>query len=374
MTSVLAINCGSSSLKYALFHGDHAVARGVIDRIRDGGTADPSRAIAAALERLFDDLPDRLPGAPGAPDAIGHRLVHGGPDRFDPVVLDAAVLAELAGVAPLAPLHLQIELCAIEALRARFPALPQVACFDTAFHRALPERARRFALPRALHDAGVRRYGFHGLSYEHVAHVLAPERQRRAIFAHLGSGASMVAVRDGQAIDTTMAFTPAAGLVMGTRPGDLDPGLVVYLLDHLGYDARRLDRLINAESGLVALSETTADMRQLLAQRASDPRAALAIEVFCYRARMAIGALSAALGGLDTLVFTGGIGEHAPAVRAQICEELAHLGVVIDPAANAANATRIAAGNCEIFVVAADEEQMIARHTRRALGSRAVPA
>jgi acetate kinase len=335
---ILAINCGSSSLKYALFDGDRAVTRGLVDRIGRGGVADHAAAIDAVVA-----------GLPGTPAAIGHRLVHGGPARFEPVVIDDAVLADLAAAVPLAPLHLPAELRAIRALHARFGEIPQVACFDTAFHRTLPELARRLPLPRALHDAGVRRYGFHGLSYEYVAASLPAEQQRRAVFAHLGNGASMVAVRDGRAIDTTMAFTPAGGLVMGTRPGDLDPGLVVYLVEHVGYDARGLDRLINTEAGLLALSETTSDMRELLDLRARDPRAALAIDIFCYRARMWIGALAAALGGVETLVFTGGIGEHAPAIRSQICEGLAHLALR------------------DVLTVATDEERMIAQHVGRCL-------
>jgi acetate kinase len=337
---ILAINCGSSSLKYAVFDGERAVARGALDRIGVGGVADHAAAVHAVLDVL-----------PATPRAIGHRLVHGGA-RLEPTLIDAPLLAELAAVVPLAPLHLPAELRAIDAVRARYGDLPQVACFDTAFHRTLPELARRLPLPKALHDAGVRRYGFHGLSYEYLADALSPAQQRRAIFAHLGNGASMVAVRDGCAIDTTMAFTPAGGLVMGTRPGDLDPGIAVYLLDHLGFDARSLDHLINEEAGLIALSETTSDMRQLLELRGTDARAALAVDMFCYRARMWIGALAAALGGLDTLVFTGGIGEHAPAVRAQICDGLAHLAIG------------------ETLTMATDEERMISRHTRRVIGQR----
>jgi len=351
MTGILVINCGSSSLKYAMFEGDRATTRGSIDGIGGGRAADH----AAAVGQMFDRLD-------AAPRAIGHRLVHGGRDRFAPVLLDAALEAELAAAIPFAPLHLPVELAAIAAVRARYGTLPQVACFDTAFHQPMPEVARRFALPTALHDAGLRRYGFHGLSYEGVAASL--ELPRRAVFAHLGSGASMVAVRDGRAIDTTMAFTPAAGLVMGTRTGDVDPGVLIYLLDH-GYDARGLEQLVHHDAGLRAISETTADMQQLLARRADDPRAALAVDVFCYRAKLWLGALAAALGGLDALVFTGGIGAHAPAVRAQICDDLDHLGVVIDGAANARHGPRIDAGACAIHVIAADEERVIAGHTRR---------
>ncbi|MEO7732718.1 MAG: hypothetical protein ABIY55_17240 [Kofleriaceae bacterium] len=353
MTGILAINCGSSSLKYAMFDEDRATIRGSIDGIGGAGVADHAAAVTAMFGLL---------AAP--PRAIGHRIVHGGRDRTAPVVLDAAIEAELAALIPFAPLHLPVELAAVAAVRARYGHLPQVACFDTAFHATLPEVARRFALPTALHDAGLRRYGFHGLSYESVASSLAAPPPRRAIFAHLGSGASMVAVRDGRAIDTTMAFTPAAGLVMATRPGDLDPGLLLYLLDH-GYDARRLEQLIHHEAGLLAISETSSDMQRLLACRAADPRAALAIDVFCYRAKLWVGALAAALGGLDTLVFTGGIGQHAPDVRAQICDGLQHLGIELDPAANARHGPQIGAGRCEVHVIAADEERVVAAHTRR---------
>ncbi len=333
---ILAINCGSSSLKHALFDGDREVERGTVEQVTDHG---------AAVEAVLGKL-----AAP--PRAIGHRLVHGGPSRFDPAPIDDAVLADLHAAVDLAPLHLPAELRAIEAARKRFPDVPQVACFDTSFHRTLPEIARRLPLPRALHDAGVRRYGFHGLSYEYLAAQLTGAQQRRAIFAHLGSGASMVAVRDGRAIDTTMAFTPAGGLVMGTRAGDLDPGIAVYLIDRLGYDARGLERLINDESGLLALSETTADMRTLLERRSTDPRAALAVDMFCYRARMAIGALAAALGGVETLVFTGGIGEHAAPVRDEICAGLGHLAIP------------------ETLTMATDEERMIARHASRVVQAR----
>ncbi len=361
MSAVLALNCGSSSLKYALFEGDAPVLRGAVDRIGAGGAADH----AAAVHGLLDELDGR--GI--APVAAGHRIVHGGPDHVEPARVDAPLLAWLARAVPFAPLHLPAELRAIEAVRARCGDLPQVVCFDTAFHRTLPEVARRYALPAALFDAGVRRYGFHGLSYEHVVDSLGPASLGRAVLAHLGNGASMVAVRDGRAIDTTMGFTPAAGLVMGTRPGDVDPGLVVYLLEHGGYDARRLERLVNHEAGLLALSGTTSDMRELLARRATDERARLAVDVFCYQARKWVGALAASLGGLEVLVFTGGIGEHSPDVRREICRGLAHLGVALDDARNAAGASVIGAAKaaCQVHVVGTDEERMIARHTRRVL-------
>jgi acetate kinase len=263
---------------------------------------------------------------------------------------------------------LPAELAAIDAVTQQLPGVPQVVCFDTAFHHALPEVARRFALPSALLD-GVRRYGFHGLSYASIVGALPPARLARAVIAHLGSGASMAAIRDGRSIDTTMGFSPAGGLVMATRPGDLDPGVLLYLLGR-GHDAAALEHAIHHESGLRALSETTGDMRQLLAQRDRDPRAALAIDAFCYCARKTIGALVAALGGIDTLVFTGGIGEHAAPVRAEICRGLDHLGIAIDDARNAAGAPIISTGRCEVRVMHTDEEREIARGVRDVLRSR----
>jgi acetate kinase len=356
MTHVLALNCGSSSLKYAVFDGEDVVVRGAVDRIGSGGAADHGVAVHA----VFDELTAR---GVAQPDAVGHRLVHGGPDHLEPERVDAALLASLARAVPFAPLHLPAELRAIEAVRARFDDRPQVVCFDTAFHRTMPEVAQRFALPSSFFDAGLRRYGFHGLSYEYVVETMGAARLGRAVLAHLGNGASMAAVRDGRCLETTMGFTPTAGLVMGTRSGDLDPGLLIYLLEHRGYDARTLDRLVNHEAGLLALSGTTADMQTLLRRRAepaTDSRAALAVGVFCYHARKWIGALAAVLGGLDSLVFTGGIGEHAPEVRRQICRGLSHLGVQGSGDD----------GPCRVHVLHTDEERMIARHTLTLLGSR----
>jgi acetate kinase len=359
---VVALNCGSSSLKYALFEVDERSER-VLARDEVEGVGQAISDHAAAVHLALDELARmRLP----EPDAIGHRVVHGGRDHSRPVRVDDAVLASLRALVPFAPLHLPAELSAIDAARARFPACPQVACFDTAFHRTMPEIAQRFALPRRLLEEGVRRYGFHGLSYEYVVESIGARPLGRAVIAHLGSGASMCAVRDGRSVDTTMAFTPAAGLVMGTRAGDLDPGLIVYLLRQ-GLDADALDRLVNHEAGLLALSETTADMRRLVLSRERDPRAALAIDVFCLQARKAIGALVATLGGLDSLVFTGGIGANAPLIRREIGRGLEHLGVRIDEGKNEANADRIDSreGTVTVRVVATDEERMIAHHAAR---------
>jgi acetate kinase len=348
---ILALNCGSSSLKYAVFDGDQVIARATLD-----GVTDHRAGVLGVLDQLA-----------ARPAAVGHRLVHGGPDHIAPARVDRALLAALAQVSPLSPLHLPAELAAIDAVSQRLD-VPQVVCFDTAFHATLPAVARRFALPATL--PAVRRYGFHGLSYASIVGALPPARLRRAVIAHLGSGASMAAIRDGRSVDTTMGFSPAGGLVMATRPGDLDPGLLVYLLDH-GHDARRLDHMIHHEAGLRALSETTGDMRRLLEQRAGDPRAALAVAVFCYQARKAIGALAAVLGGVETLVFTGGIGEHAPEVRAEICDGLEHLGIALDAVRNAAGAPVISTGSCEVRVMRTDEEREILRATRHVLGSAA---
>jgi acetate kinase len=334
-----------------VFDGDRAVARDAVD-----GVTDVRRAVLGVLDQLAT-----------RPAAVGHRLVHGGPDHVAPARVDAALRTALDRLVPLSPLHLPAELAALDAVSSRWPDAPQVVCFDTAFHQTLPPVARRLALPAALDAAGVRRYGFHGLSYASIVSALPPARLRRAVIAHLGSGASMAAIRDGRSVDTTMGFSPSGGLVMATRPGDLDPGVLVYLLDH-GHDARSLERLINHESGLRALSETTGDMRQLLDQRAADPRAALAIDVFCYHARKTIGAFAAALGGLETLVFTGGIGEHAAPIRAEICRGLEFLGIELDEAGNAAGAPIVSTGRCEVRVMHTDEEREIARATRRVLG------
>jgi acetate kinase len=329
---ILALNCGSSSLKYAVFEGDRRVSGGTVSGIGvPGGHATHADAVHEALSRL------------PAPRAVGHRLVHGGPHLLEPVRIDDEVLRKLHAAVPFAPLHLPAAIGAIEAVAQRNPGVAQVACFDTAFHRTLPEVARRFPLPERIDALGVRRYGFHGLSYEWAVSQL--ELPARAVIAHLGNGASMCAVRDGVSVDTTMGLTPAGGFMMGTRSGDLDPGVILFLLSRMSRD--ELERLVDRESGLFGISGATSDMKALLAS--ADPRARLAVEMFCYQARKAVGALAAALGGLDALVFTGGIGEHAAEVRERICEGLLHLG------------------RFEVRVVAADEERVIARHVRRVL-------
>ena len=254
----------------------------------------------------------------------------------------------------------------MEAVASQAPQIPQVACFDTAFHRRLPELAQRFPLPRKLFDEGLRRYGFHGLSYEYVLQELGSAAKGQGlVIAHLGNGCSLAAVRDGSPVDTSMGLTPTGGVMMGTRTGDLDPGILIYLLREKGYDAARLERLVDAESGLLGVSELASDMKTLLAKRDSDARAAEAVAMFCRSIRKEIGAFAAVLGGLDILVFTGGIGERAPAVREEICRDLGHLGVRLDPVRNNAEEDIISAAQsaCLVRVVATNEELMIARHT-----------
>jgi acetate kinase len=369
---ILSINCGSSSLKFALFEvagggagdGDEKeLARGNVDRIGEK-VKDHAAAVASVLDGLEKD-------GHGLPEAIGHRLVHGGPDHTAPARVDDALIASLRELVPFAPLHLPAEIEVIEAVRTKWPKIPQVACFDTAFHRTLSPVAQRYALPAEEDAQGLRRYGFHGLSYEYVVGAVGAETLGHAVIAHLGNGASMAAVRDGVGVDTTMGFSPAGGLVMGTRLGDVDPGLLVHWMGlEAGRDAKAVDDLVNKRSGLLGISGTTADVRDLLARRDKDPRAAMALDVFAWSARKWIGAMAAAAGGLETLVFTGGIGEHAAPVRAAIAAGLGHLGVRLDDERNARNAHVISAddGACTVRVVKTDEEKMVARHTARVAG------
>jgi acetate kinase len=259
--------------------------------------------------------------------AVGHRLVHGGPDFSSPVIVDHLLLDQLRGLIPFAPLHLPSEIQGIEAIYDRFCGLPQVACFDTAFHRRMPEVAKRLPLPRVFWDEGLQRYGFHGLSYEYIVDTLGVAAQGRTIIAHVGNGASMVAICNGHPLDTTMGFTPAGGLMMGTRSGDLDPGVLLYLMKEKGYDASQVDRLVNHQSGLLGVSGISPDMKTLLGKRESEPTADQAVEMFCYQLRKQIGALAAVLGGIDVLVFTGGIGENAAPVRSSVCQGLKFLGM-----------------------------------------------
>ncbi len=362
---ILCVNSGSSSLKGALYR----IGRDEEEQLARSERPVDDAGHRAALEAVLDDLDTA--GA-SAPRAAGHRVVHGGPRHVEPVLVDDALLDDLESVVGLAPLHLPPAITGIECVRERFPDLPQVVCFDTAFHEGMPERSRRLPIPSALAEAGIRRYGFHGLSYEYVVGAIGAQQLGRAVLAHLGNGASMVAVRGGVPIDTTMALTPAGGLMMSSRTGDVDPGVLVYLLRARGYDADSLEMLVERESGLLAVSGTSGDMRELLETRATDRNAALAVDMFCTRARAQIGAYAALLGGLDTLVFTGGIGERAAAVRAEICDGLSHLGIEIDRDRNAADAAIISTDDaaCRVHVVETNEDVVIARHAARLLAAR----
>jgi acetate kinase len=312
------------------------------------------------------------------PTAVGHRVVHGGPDFDRPVVIDAQILDKLERYASLAPLHQPHNLAAIRSILARSPHLPQVACFDTAFHRSHSAIADRYAIPERFYAEGVRRYGFHGLSYEYVASRLldvAPEiASKRVIVAHLGSGASMCALASGRSIESTMGFTALDGLPMGTRPGQLDPGVVLYLIGEKGMSAAAVQDLCYRECGLKALSGISNDVREL--ETSTDPRAELALEYFCHRVGLYSGMLAAALEGADAFVFTAGIGENSAGVRARIVAKLAWLGAVLDPAANAAHAPMISRRDSRLplYVVPTDEELMIARHTLALLSSSGTPS
>jgi acetate kinase len=378
--SILCLNGGSSSLKFAVYRisdkSEERVFSGAIEAI----DAEGGRAWLRAGDKMLSDQSGSFPDhteavrtmfaalkTQGVTElaAAGHRIVHGGPRFTAPQRIDDRLKAALRELIPFAPLHLPSEVAMIEAVAAHFPELPQVACFDTAFHSRMPEIAQRFALPGKLWEQGIKRYGFHGLSYEYVVSKLGAALGRRAVIAHLGNGASMVALKDGVSVDTSMGLTPTGGFMMGTRSGDLDPGVVLHLL-RAGYSAEKLDALLNHEAGLLGVSGESSEMRALLEKRETDPAAALAVEMFCYQVRKFVGAFAAALGGLDTLVFTGGIGEHAAMVRAEICSELQYLGIALDGAANNRNAEVISAAGsrCVVRVVETDEDLMIARHTR----------
>jgi len=386
---VLTVNTGSSSLKAAVYlMGGEREARvlsaqaeriglpdsrfRVVDAqdrvLADGGAALPDHD--AALRALFAELERR----DQAPEIVGHRIVHGGAAYSEPDLVTPALVAALEALVPIAPDHLPQAIQAIRTVGRAFPSLPQAACFDTAFHRRMPRVARQYALPRRFEESGVVRYGFHGLSYEYIVHALratAPaEAAGRAVIAHLGNGASMAAVSKGVSRDTTMGFTPAGGLVMGTRPGDLDPGVLIYLLQEQHMAPAALAAMVNQEAGLLGVSGTSGDMRDLLEREATDPHAAEAVALFCYQAKKFLGALAAGLGGIGTLVFTGGIGEHAAPVRARICAGLEFLGIRLNEARNAAHAPVISEDGSPVIVrvMKTDEDLMIARHTRRLFG------
>ena len=381
------INAGSSSLKFSVYAGDRRLLDGQVDGIgvrpaakaRDAaGVALPPPELgvsppgtpADALVAIMPWLNDRLGGRRFA--ALGHRVVHGGPNHAAPCLVTPALLAELDTLSPLAPLHQPHNLAPIRAAMARAPDLPQVACFDTAFHRTIPEVSQVFALPRAMADRGIRRYGFHGLSYDYIASVLpwvAPEIARgRVVVAHLGNGASLCALRDGRSVATTMGFSALDGLPMGTRCGQLDPAVVLHLLTTEGMSVGDVEALLYRKSGLLGLSGISSDVRELLAS--DQPGARFAIEVFVHQVARNIGSLAAALGGLDGIVFTAGVGENAVPIRSAICAACAWLGVELDPAANAAGGPRITAPGSRVaaYVIPTEENLMIARQTRALLG------
>lgn len=390
LPAVLIVNAGSSSVKWALFEAGASpvrVAAGRIERIglpdgivtmTRGGTGRDQRRRAqipnhaAAVQVLIDQLTQSGQGR--SLQAIGHRVVHGGSRYTDPERISAAVMEELRRLSPYDPEHLPAELNLIEALGMRYPGIPQVACFDTGFHQHLPPVARLMAIPRRYEKLGIRRYGFHGLSYaylmEELERVAGHEAARgKVILAHLGNGASMAAVQNGVSIDTTMGFTPASGLPMSTRSGDLDPGLVSYLSKTEGMTADQFHHMVHAQSGLLGLSESSPDLRDLLAQEGRDARAAEAVAVFCYHGKKWIGAYAAALGGLDQLVFSGGIGEHAAAVRARMCDGLDFLGIELDHARNEAHEPIISGPGSRVTVrvIPTDEERHIAQSVCRLL-------
>ena len=388
--AILVLNAGSSSLKFTLYANDAAGPRRLLRGQIEGLTTKPAFVARDAHEKLVQerDWPDReslghagavayvldfVQGEQGQRTlvAVGHRVVHGGEDFGAPVRIDASVLARLERLVPLAPLHQPHNLAPMRVIAERAPTLPQVACFDTAFHRTQEPVARAFGLPPEITERGVRRYGFHGLSYEYIADVFprfdAVAARGRVVAAHLGNGASMCAMRAGKSIASTMGFTALDGLMMGTRAGALDPGVVLYLLDELKMDARAIERLLYYQSGLLGVSGVSSDMRTLLSR--DDARSAFAIALFCYRVRRELGSLAAALGGIDAIVFTGGIGEHAVPIRERVCRDAAWLGATIDERANAAGGPRISAEGSSVsaWVIATDEESIIARHTLAAL-------
>jgi len=396
--SILTLNTGSSSLKFALYRmggveGEHEQldCAGKLDRLTDteSGSArfrvgdasgslivDEAGEVAghdAARAHLFDWVQERL-GAP--PDGIGHRLVHGGTLYRSPRRINEELRRALDQLVPLAPEHLPREIDGIDAAGKRFPTTAQVACFDTAFHRTMPRVAEVLPVPRELEQRGVQRYGFHGLSYEFIAGELAKlaapgEGSGRVVAAHLGNGASMAALLDGVSIDTTMGMTPAGGLVMSTRSGDLDPGVLVYMVRHQRLDPDELNELVNRHSGLLGVSGSSSDMRDLLAREEMDPRARLAVALFCYQARKNVAALAAVLGGLDQLVFTGGIGERSAVIRARIAEGLEFLGIELERARNEGDEGRISTDRSAVTVrvIPTNEELIIARHTARLLAA-----
>jgi acetate kinase len=389
MPNVLTINAGSSSIRFAVFEAARPPRRLLAGKMERLAGADASLTLehgAEAPQNIKADLGggrtaadflwDWLESQPlfATIRGVGHRVVHG-MLRTEPQLVTAELLAELKTIVPFDPEHLPREIELIEAVRRRYAQLPQAVSFDTAFHRCMPLVATRLPIPRRYAARGIQRYGFHGLSYTFLMQELErlgdPAALRgRIILAHLGGGASLAAVRDGRCIDTSMGFTPTAGLVMGTRSGDLDPGLMIYLALADSLTVKQLQTLVNHESGLLGISESSADVRDLLEREASDPRAVEALALFCYQAKKWIGAFAAALGGVDTLVFAGGIGENSAPVRKRICEGLQYLGIDIDDSANERHAPRISAGRgaVTVRVIRTDEESVIAASSIRLMG------
>ena len=392
--AIVVLNAGSSSIKFSLFvvgavdltveirgqieslfTAPHFVALDAVGRTVAEKSCPTNKRLGheEAVDHLVHFLEEEL--AEHRLVGIGHRVAHGGLDYPAPVRVNGRVLKDLERFVPLAPLHQPHNLSPIALLLDRLPELPQVACFDTSFHRTNSEVSQRFALPTELHEAGIRRYGFHGLSYEYIASVL-PQYDARAaagktIVLHLGSGSSMCAMQAGRSVASTMGFTAVDGLPMGTRCGTIDPGVILYLMDERRMDARAIERLIYTQSGLLGMSGISSDMRVLLESK--DPRARVAIEVYVYRIRRELGSLAAALGGLDAVVFTAGIGEHAPAIRSGVCDGLGWLGLVPDPRSNAKGGPLISApgSRVNVWVIPTNEELMIARHTRAVLSATA---
>jgi acetate kinase len=391
MPTILTINAGSSSIRFALFEVAPRPVRLLDGKLEGIGSARaslwssrqgkpamqsqlPTKIGAAEPGSAIDSLIEWLEAQPefATPDAVGHRVVHGmlhtAPERVTP-----ALLGELRRITPYDPEHLPREIELIEALQRRYSNVPQVVCFDTAFHRGMPRVATQLAIPRRYAARGVQRYGFHGLSYTFLMEELSrlgdpTAAQGRVILAHLGSGASLAAVRDGRGVDTSMGFTPTAGLVMATRSGDLDPGLMSYLALTERMNASQFQTMVNHESGLIGISETSADVRDLLEHEAADARAREAIALFCYQAKKWIGSFAAVLGGVDTLVFAGGIGENSAPLRWRICAGLEFLGIRIDESRNLRNDARISSGAVAVRVIRTDEESVIADLTARLLG------
>ncbi|HEY2391145.1 MAG TPA: acetate/propionate family kinase [Candidatus Angelobacter sp.] len=384
MSVILCLNGGSSSLKFAIYNISESAEdlaledlafSGAIEAIgaqggkiwlRSGNKtivdknvtcADYEEAIKAMFALEEQSVKDLA--------AVGHRIVHGGPNFTAPQRITKELKGALRELIPFAPLHLPSQVAMIEAVSAHYPDIPQVACFDTAFHSGMPEVAKRFALSEEFWQQGIKRYGFHGLSYEFVVGKLGKDMGQRTIIAHLGNGASMVALKDGVPMDTSMGLTPTGGFMMGTRSGDLDPGVLLYLINK-GYSAKQMEKLFNHQAGLLGVSGATSEMRILLENRETDSAAAMAVEMFCYQMRKFIGAFTAVLGGLDTLVFAGGIGEHASPIRAEVCSGLEYMGILLDVEANNRNADSISSfeSRCVVRVIKTDEDLMIARHTR----------